>query len=50
MLAFNAVEVAIKEARIAFVAEEDEGVSQGLKEGLNLRLEGLVGLGIVVHY
>lgn len=50
VFAFDAVEVAVEEAGVAVVAEEDEGVGEGFEEGFDGGFEGLVGLGVVVHY
>lgn len=49
MLAFNAVEVAIEETRVAIEAEEDESVSQRLEESLDRSFESLVRLSVVIH-
>lgn len=48
MLALDAVQIAIKDARVAFRAEEDEGVGKGLEEWFNGSFESLVGLGVMV--
>ena len=48
MVAFYAVDVAIEDAGIAGLSEEDEGVSKGFEEGLDSCFESLVRLCIVV--
>lgn len=50
MLALNAVEIAIEDAGVAGVAEEDQCVGEWLEEWLDGGFERLVGLGIVIHY
>ena len=47
MFATDAVQIAVKYARVAGGAEEDQGVGERLKEGLYSSFEGLVGLGIL---
>ena len=50
MLSFDAVEVSVEDTGVAVIAEEDEGVGEGLEEGFNGSFESLVRLGVVVHY
>ena len=50
MLALNAVEIAVEDAGVAGVAEEDQCVGEWLEEWLDGGFERLVGLGIVIHY
>ena len=47
-VAFDAIEVAVEDARVAGLAEEDQSVGEGLKEGLDADFERLVGLRVVV--
>lgn len=47
--AAGAKEVAVEDARVAGLAEEDEGVREGLEPVGDGGLEGLVGLRVVVH-
>lgn len=50
VFAFDTKEVSVKDAGIAAVAEEDEGVGQWLEPISHGSLEGLVGLRVVIHY
>lgn len=49
-LGVDAVQVAVPDAGVARVAEEDERVGEGLEPVCDGGLEGLVGLGVVVHH
>lgn len=49
-LGVDAVQIPVPDAGVARVAEEDERVGEGLEPVGNGRLEGLVGLGVVVHH
>lgn len=49
-LRVDAVQVAVPDAGVARVAEEDERVGEGLEPVCDGGLEGLVGLGVVVHH
>lgn len=48
MLALDAVQIAVKDAGVAFRAEKDEGICERLEKGLNGRFKSLVGLGVMV--
>ena len=47
-VAADAVQVAVEDARVAGLAEEDQRVGERLEEGLDADFEGLVGLRVVV--
>lgn len=49
-LRVDAVQVSVPDAGVSRVAEEDERVGERLEPVCDLRLEGLVGLGVVVHH
>ena len=48
MVALDAVQIAVKDARVAFGAEEDERIGKRFEEGFDGRFESLVGLGVMV--
>jgi hypothetical protein len=49
MFSFDAIEVSIEDTGVPFLSEKDQAVCQGLEERLYGCLEGLIGLGVVVH-
>src|SRR5277367_820367 len=49
MLALHAVQVAIEELRVAFLAQQNERVRERLEEAFDGRLDSLAGLRVVVH-
>ncbi len=50
VLAFDPVQIAIKDARVTLVAQQDQGVRDGLEEALDGRGDRLAGLRVVVHH
>ena len=47
-VAADAVQIAVEDARVAGLAEQDQGVGERLEEGLDADFERLVGLRVVV--
>lgn len=48
VIALDAVDITVKDAGVAFGAQEDEGIGKGFEEGFDGRFKSLVGLGVVV--